>query len=89
MSKGRNHLNELIMSMAEKRGLEKTFCPSEIARQISSKEEEWRPLMEPIRSAAAKLIDQGQLVCKQAGEIVDIRTVKGPIRLQISSQSTK
>lgn len=64
MAKDLDHLNELIMSMAIKRGLEKTFCPSEIARQISSKEEEWRPLMEPIRSAAARLIDQGQLVCK-------------------------
>lgn len=78
-----DHLNELIMSMAKKRGTQKTFCPSEIARQFSSKENEWRALMEPVRIAAAKLIDQGQLVCKQRGEIVDIRTAKGPIRLQI------
>jgi hypothetical protein len=76
----------MIMSMAKKRGLGKTFCPSEIARQISSKEDEWRSLMDPVRSAAAKLIDNGQLVCKQHGEIVDIRTAKGPIRLQISSE---
>ena len=89
MAKDLDHLNELIMSMAKKRGLEKTFCPSEIARQISSKEDEWRSLMEPVRCAATQLIDQGQLVCKQAGEIVDIRTVKGPIRLQISFASMK
>lgn len=79
-----DNLNEIIMSMAKKRGLEKTLCPSEIARQLSSNEDEWRTLMEPIRTAAAKLIDQGQLVCKQHGEIVDIRTVKGPIRLQVT-----
>jgi hypothetical protein len=36
-------------------------------------------------SCSAELIDKGQLVCKQHGEIVDIRTVKGPIRLQIAS----
>jgi hypothetical protein len=80
-----DYLNEMIMSMARKRGLEKTFCPSEIARQLASKEDEWRSLMNPVRSAAANLIDKGQLVCKQHGEIVDIRTAKGPIRLQISS----
>ncbi len=80
-----DHLNEIIMSMAKKRGLEKTFCPSEIARQLASKEDRWRSLMDPVRSAAAKLIDQGQLVCKQHGEIVDIRTAKGPIRLQLAS----
>jgi hypothetical protein len=80
-----DHLKEAIMSMARKRGLEKTFCPSEIARQIASDEDQWRSLMEPVRTAAAKLIDKGQLVCKQNDEIVDIRTVKGPIRLQITS----
>jgi hypothetical protein len=80
-----DHLNETIMSMAKKRGLEKTFCPSEIARQLASEESQWRSLMEPVRSAAAKLIDKGQLVCKQNGEIVDIRKTKGPIRLQIAS----
>lgn len=88
MAKNLDHLNELIMSMARKRGLEKTFCPSEIARQISSNENEWRSLMEPVRLAAAQLIDQGRLVCKQAGKIVDIRTTKGPIRLQICSTSS-
>lgn len=80
-----HQLHETIMSMARKRGINKTFCPSEIARQLAAKEEDWRPLMEPIRTAAAELIDNGQLVCKQHGQIVDIRTVKGPIRLQISS----
>ncbi|CAF0874837.1 unnamed protein product [Adineta steineri] len=85
MADNNAHLNELIMSMAKKRGLDKTFCPSEIARQLSSKEDEWRSLMEPVRLAAAKLIGRGQLVCKQNGEIVDILTVKGPIRLQITS----
>ncbi|CAF0903313.1 unnamed protein product [Adineta ricciae] len=77
-----DNLNEMIMSMAKKRGLAKTFCPSEIARQLSSKEDEWRTLMDPVRTAAAKLIDQGRLVCKQHGIVVNIRTVKGPIRLQ-------
>ena len=78
-----NHLQEKIMTMAIERGQTKTFCPSEIARQMSSNEQEWRSYMEPVRSVATLLIDQGRLVCKQKGKIVDIRTVKGPIRLQI------
>lgn len=81
-----NDLSDIIMSMAKKRGLDKTFCPSEIARQLGKDEHHWRSLMEPIRLAAAELIDEGYLVCKQHGEIVDIRTVKGPIRLQIVSK---
>lgn len=80
-------LHERILSMAKKRGLEKTLCPSEIARQLASDEEQWRSLMEPVRLAAATLIDEGLLVCKQKGELVDIRTVKGPIRLQLASHS--
>lgn len=80
-----DHLNEKLMSMAKQRGLDKTFCPSEIARQLASKEDQWRSLMEPVRLAAAKLIDKDQLVCKQHGEIVNIRTAKGPIRLQVAS----
>ena len=81
-----NDLEERIMLMANDRGQTKTFCPSEIARQMSSNEIEWRSYMEPVRSVAAKLIDQGRLVCKQKGQIVDIRTVKGPIRLQLVDQ---
>ncbi|CAF4765648.1 unnamed protein product [Rotaria sp. Silwood1] len=81
-----NHLNEIMMSMAKKkRGLNKTFCPSEIARQLASKKDHWCSFMEPVRLAATELIDKDQLVCKQCGEIVDIRTAKGPIRLQIVS----
>ena len=75
------------MSMAKHRGLTRTFCPSEIARQITSNENEWRALMEPIRQAAKDLIDQGLIVCKQKGSVVDIRTVKGPIRLQLVSHT--
>ncbi|CAF0762995.1 unnamed protein product [Rotaria sordida] len=85
MSNNTNHLNEIIISMAKKRGLNKTFCPSEIARQLALKENHWRSLIESVRLAATELIDKGQLVCKQHGEIVDIRTAKGPIRLQIAS----
>lgn len=85
MAENIDNLKDKIMSMAEKRGLNKTLCPSEVARQLAIKEEHWRSLMEPIRLAAAELIDKGLLVCKQNGKIVDIRTVKGPIRLQMTS----
>ncbi|CAF3512560.1 unnamed protein product [Rotaria socialis] len=80
-----NRLNAIIMFMAEKRGLQKTFCPSERARQLAVIDDDRRLLMEPIRPVATELIDKGQLVCKQRRELVNIRTVKGFIRLQIAS----
>ena len=82
---GDSHLIESILSMARERGLTKTFCPSEVARRLAPERDQWRSLMEPVRRAAATLIDRGQLVCKQKGDVVDIRTVKGPIRLQIKA----
>ncbi|CAF3264977.1 unnamed protein product [Rotaria sp. Silwood2] len=35
-----NHLNEIIMSKAKKRDLNKTFCALEIARQLALKEDQ-------------------------------------------------
>ena len=83
------NLQDRIMSLAKERGLTKTFCPSEIARQMSSDEQQWRSYMDSIRLAASTLIDQGRLMCKQKGDIVDIRTVKGPIRLQLVDRSER
>ena len=82
---GDSQLIESILLMARERGLTKTFCPSEVARRLAPERDRWRSLMEPVRRAAAALIDRGQLVCKQKGDIVDIRTVRGPIRLQIKT----
>jgi hypothetical protein len=39
--------------------------------------------MEPVRQAAQRLVEQGQVEITQKGEVVDLATVKGPIRIRL------
>ena len=45
-----------------------TVCPSEIARSVS---DDWRPLMEPTRAAARRLVANGEAEVVQRGQVVD------------------
>lgn len=64
------------MQMVEGR---KSICPSEVARAAA---DDWRPLMDDVRAAAAELAAEGRIIVTQKGRQVDLATVKGPIRLQ-------
>ena len=55
-----------------------TCCPSEIVRTLA---DDWRPLMDDVRAAAAALSEQGEITVTQGGQAVDPRRAKGPIRL--------
>ncbi|QPH55697.1 DUF3253 domain-containing protein [Pontivivens ytuae] len=65
-----------ILDLAARR--EKTFCPSEVARNLS---DDWRPLMPEVRAVAARLAEQGQIAVTQKGAPVDAEQARGPIRL--------
>ncbi len=56
-----------------------TICPSEVARALA---EDWRPLMPAVRDAAAGLVAEGKIEVTQGAEVVDLATVRGPIRLR-------
>ena len=56
-----------------------TICPSEVARSLA---EDWRPLMEPVRAAARRLVVLGEAEIAQGGHVVDPSTAKGPIRIR-------
>ncbi|KAK7541998.1 uncharacterized protein J3D65DRAFT_612250 [Phyllosticta citribraziliensis] len=68
----------------------KTFCPSEVARALSSQDltaegaKEWRELMPRIRQILWEMRDRGEVEILQRGEVlgdhVGIDDVKGPIR---------
>jgi hypothetical protein len=58
-----------------------TICPSDVARRVAP--DDWRPLMEPVRQAAQRLVEQGRVEITQKGEVVDLATVKGPIRIRL------
>lgn len=57
-----------------------SVCPSEAARAVGAPD--WRPLMEPVRVIARRLVDRGEAEITQRGEVVDPTTVTGPIRVR-------
>jgi len=70
------------LDFAEQRGLESTYCPSEVARACFSKD--WRSQMDLVRQVADELVADEKLVVMQKGEIISAKAVdaKGAIRLR-------
>lgn len=74
-------LERRILALLESRPRTSTICPSDVARDIAP--DGWRPLMEPVRQAAGRLVDRGKVEITQQGSVVDLATVKGPIRIRL------
>jgi hypothetical protein len=74
-------LEHAILELLSKRAPEGTICPSEAARAVDA--DDWRPLMEPARDAAARLAAKGRLEVLQGGRKVDPEAARGPIRLRL------
>ncbi|MBW4042700.1 MAG: DUF2256 and DUF3253 domain-containing protein [Acidobacteria bacterium] len=68
-----------ILALLATRASRSTVCPSDVARRAA---EDWRPLMEPVRRAARRLVAAGEVEIVQGGRVVDPSTVKGPIRIR-------
>ncbi len=79
-------LEQAILTLLQARGAGKTICPSEAARAVATSEDEsvWRPLMEPARAAARRLVAEGRIVITQGGQVVDGSRAKGAIRLRLA-----
>ncbi|AYJ50587.1 DUF2256 and DUF3253 domain-containing protein [Rhodococcus sp. P1Y] len=73
-------LEDKIRELLDARSRDSTICPSDVARAMS--ETEWRDLMEPVRKAARRLVDAGEVEITQKGSVVDPSTAKGPIRIR-------
>jgi hypothetical protein len=76
---------EAILELLDQRGPDKTICPSEAARALAG-DADFRPYMEPVREAAAKLADAGRIEVTQKGREVKIGEVRGPIRLGLAGE---
>lgn len=63
-----------LLAKAKARGRTKTFCPSDVARELAA---DWRPLMPRIRKVAAML----PLAATQKGREVSAESAHGAIRL--------
>jgi len=71
------------MALLDQRAATATICPSEAARRVGGEDEEgWRPLMEPARRAARRLVAAGSVEITQKGRVIDPSTAKGPIRVR-------
>lgn len=73
-------LEAAILELLAQRAGGATICPSEVARVVGG--EDWRPLMEPARRAARRLVAARAIEITQGGRVVDPSTARGPIRLR-------
>jgi len=74
-------LERTILSLLDDRALSSTICPSDAARAVGTVDS-WRSLMDPARDAARRLVEAGEVVITQGGEVVDLDTARGPIRIR-------
>lgn len=73
-------LEAAILELLERRARGATICPSEAARLVNP--DDWRPLMEPARRAARRLVARELVNITQKGRPVDPSMFKGPIRIR-------
>ncbi|MDQ0922940.1 hypothetical protein QF038_001448 [Pseudarthrobacter sp. W1I19] len=73
-------LEATILALLAARAATSTICPSDAARAVG--DDTWRDLMEPVREAARRLVDAGEVEITQGGSVVDPATAKGPIRIR-------
>lgn len=74
-------LERTIMDLLAARRPGATLCPSEAARALAP-DGEWRELMGPAREAAGRLVRSGEVEITQKGEVVDLGSTTGPIRIR-------
>ncbi len=70
---------EAILSLLEKRGGDKTICPSEAARLLAGDGGDWREQMGPVHAASQSLVDAGKVELSWKGQ--SRLTAQGPYRI--------
>ena len=81
-------IRECVLELLTERGPGRSICPSEAARMLALRiDYPWQDLMRPVRTVAAVLADAGLLEATQHEVLVDIREVRGPIRLVTHNHS--
>jgi len=75
-----DRLEGLVLELLAARRSGATICPSDVARATGA--EDWRALMDPVRAAAQRLVDGGAVEVTQRGEVVDLATARGPVRIR-------
>jgi Protein of unknown function (DUF3253) len=73
-------LERSIGELLDQRRPGATICPSEAARAVAP--DGWRELMPTARAAAGRLAATGAVEVTQHGEVVDVATARGPVRVR-------
>ncbi|MGY1682499.1 DUF3253 domain-containing protein [Geodermatophilus sp. SYSU D01176] len=73
-------LEQAIDALLDDRRAGATICPSAAARAVDP--DRWRELMPAVRAAAGRLAAAGQVEVTQRGEVVDVATARGPVRVR-------
>lgn len=73
-------LEQTIGALLDQRRPEVSICPSEAARAVDP--DGWRELMPAARAAAGRLAAAGDVEVTQRGEVVDVATARGPVRVR-------
>ncbi|MBJ7478871.1 DUF3253 domain-containing protein [Rhodococcus sp. (in: high G+C Gram-positive bacteria)] len=73
-------LSAKIRELLSARSPTSSICPSDVARAAAP--DNWRPLMEPVREAARRMVADGEVQITQGGEVVDPESARGPIRIR-------
>ncbi|MCS4229625.1 uncharacterized protein DUF3253 [Stenotrophomonas maltophilia] len=72
-----------IIDLLGQRAASASICPSEVARALSPDAAGWRPLMQPVRDAAAALARADRIIITRKDEQLDPDALgSGPIRLR-------
>ncbi|SKC73381.1 DUF3253 domain-containing protein [Ohtaekwangia koreensis] len=56
-------IRKTILKLADERGAEKTFCPSDVAQAIDQKN--WQMLVDQVELVASTLIQEGKIIATQ------------------------
>jgi hypothetical protein len=75
---------QTIAELLSRRDEGKTICPSDAARRLGG-DDGFRELMPTVRAAARRMVARGELEVTQSGEVVDLDTARGAIRLRFPS----
>ena len=75
-----SRLERRIEELLDARAATSSICPSDAAR--AEDPDGWRDLMPVARDAAGRLATRGVVQVTQRGEVVDVATARGPVRIR-------
>lgn len=81
-------MESAILDLLARRRDGATICPSDAAKAVAGPDEaDWRRQMDAARDAARRLVADGAVEVTQRGEVVDLASAKGPIRIRLAQRA--